>query len=203
MVMGGIVPVVNLEGIKPGEIVLDGTTLADIYLGKITKWNDPAIAALNPASSCPTGDRRRPPFGRLGHDLQLHQLSRRRQPGLEAKGRRGRRRSNGRSASAPRATRASPATSRRPSGSIGYVEYAYALQNKLTYTDMMNKAGKMVAPDRRGLPGRRRQRRLDERSRASASILTDQPGDKTWPITAATFILITSSRRIRRRPPRP
>ena len=79
MVMGGIVPVVNIEGIKPGELVLDGPTLAKIFLGEIKTWNDPAIAKLNPTcQAADAGDRRRASLGRLGHDLQLHLLPRRR-----------------------------------------------------------------------------------------------------------------------------
>ena len=75
MVMGGIVPVVNLPGIKPGELVIDGPTLAKIYLGEIKKWNDPALKKLNPQrQAAERGDRRRAPFGRLRHHLQLHLL---------------------------------------------------------------------------------------------------------------------------------
>ena len=115
MVMGAIVPVVNLEGVKPGEMVLDGDTLANIYLGKITKWDDPAIKKLNPnAEAAVRRDHRGAPLRRFGHDLQLHRLS------FQGQRRTGRPRSvpaprsNGRSASAPRATRASPAISARP-----------------------------------------------------------------------------------------
>ena len=115
MVMGGIVPVVNLDGVKPGELVLDGPTLAKIYLGKITKWNDPAIKKLNPKLKLPDlGDRRRPPRRRFGHDLQLHQLSRRRSRRTGSPRSARRPRSNGRSASAPRATTASPTMSPAP-----------------------------------------------------------------------------------------
>ena len=75
MVMGGIVPVVNLAGIKPGELTIDGPTLAKIYLGEIKKWNDPALKKLNPNAKLPNaGDRRRASLGRLGHHLQLHLL---------------------------------------------------------------------------------------------------------------------------------
>ena len=115
MVMGGIVPVVNLDGVKSGDLVIDGPTLAKIYLGKITNWNDPAIKALNPkANAARPRDRRRPPRRRLGHDLQLHQLPRQGFARVEVQGRRSRPRSSGRPASAPRATTASPATSPAP-----------------------------------------------------------------------------------------
>ena len=85
MVMGGIVPVVHLSGHQGRrQLVIDGTTLADIYLGKITKWNDAALKALNPGVNLPEqGHRRGPPLRRIGHDLQLHLLPVRRQPGLE------------------------------------------------------------------------------------------------------------------------
>ena len=110
-VIGGVVPVVNLEGVKPGELKLTGAVLADIYLGKITKWNDAAIAKLNPGVKLPdSDDHRRAPLGRLGHDLHLHQLPVEGEPRMEAEGRRrhvgrlaGRRR-------AARATRVSPRT---------------------------------------------------------------------------------------------
>ena len=90
MVMGGIVAVVNLPGVKPGDIVIDGPTLAQIYLGKITKWNDPALKTLNPKLDLPeSADRADPSRRRLGHDLQLHLLSRRSLAGLEVEGRGG------------------------------------------------------------------------------------------------------------------
>ncbi len=115
MVMGAIVPVVNLEGIKPGELVLSGEVLGDIYLGKITKWDDAAIAKLqSEAEAAVRRHHRRPPLRRFGHHLQLHRLS------VQGRTPNGRPRSapaprsNGRSASAPRAMKASPATSARP-----------------------------------------------------------------------------------------
>ena len=90
MVMGGIVAVVNLPGVKPGDIVIDGPTLAQIYLGKITNWNDPALKATqSQARSAQSADRAHPSRRRLGHDLQLHLLSRRSLAGLEIGGRRG------------------------------------------------------------------------------------------------------------------
>ena len=146
MVMGGIVPVVNLDGVKSGDLVLDGPTLAKIFIGKITKWNDPAIKTLNPKAKLPRSrDRRHPSRRRFGHDLQLHQLSRQGLADWESKvgvatsvewpvgiGAKG----NDGVANNVAGTK----------GAIGYVEYAYAKQNQLTYTDMVNKAGKVVAP---------------------------------------------------------
>ena len=88
MVMGAIVPVVNLDGVKPGELVFDGETLANIYLGKITKWDDPAIKKLNPEREAALGrDHRGAPLGRFGHDLQLHRLSLEGERGVEEQGR--------------------------------------------------------------------------------------------------------------------
>ena len=88
-VIGGIVPVVNLEGVKGGELTLDGDTLAKIFLGEITKWDDAPIKKLNPkAKLTSAADRRGPSFGRLGHDLQLHQLSVEGFAGLEVESRR-------------------------------------------------------------------------------------------------------------------
>ena len=146
MVMGGVVPVVNLEGVKPGELVLDGPTLADIYLGKIKKWNDPAIAKLNPASSCRTRRSRvvhrsdgsgttfiftyylsevEPDWkSKVGANTAVQWPA-----GIGGKGNEG-----------------VANNVAQTKGSIGYVEYAYAKQNKLTYTKMMNKAGKTVSP---------------------------------------------------------
>ena len=135
------------RGIKPGELTLDGPTLANIFLGEIKNWNDPAITKLNPGVKLPTHrDRRRAPLGRFGHHLHLHQLPVQGQRRMEVQGRRRTPRSNGRSASAPRATKALPTTSAQTKGSIGYVEYAYAKQNKLTYAKMINQDGKTVAP---------------------------------------------------------
>ena len=189
MVMGAIVPVVNLEGVKPGEMVFDGETLANIYLGKITKWDDAAIAKLNPKLKLPsdaiTVVRRSDGSGttfnftnylskvsadwksKIGEGTAVEWPV-----GVGAKGNEGVSGNIG-----------------QTKNSIGYVEYAYAKQNKLTYTAMVNKAGKTVQP-------------TDEAFQAAASnadwakapgyyvILTDQPGDQSWPVTASTFILM-------------
>ena len=189
MVMGAIVPVVNIDGIKAGELVFDGPTLADIYLGKITKWDDPAIKKLNPNAKLPseaiTVVRRSDGSGttfnftdylskvsadwksKVGSGTAVEWPT-----GVGAKGNEG-----------------VSGNISQTKNSIGYVEYAYAKQNKLTYTAMVNKGGKTVQP-------------TVEAFQAAASnadwthapgyyvILTDQPGDKSWPITASTFILM-------------
>jgi phosphate transport system substrate-binding protein len=189
MVMGAIVPVVNLEGIKPGEIVLSGELLGDIYLGKITKWDDPAIAKLNPKLKLPTDAitvvRRSDGSGttfnftdylsksnaewktKVGFGTAVEWPA-----GVGAKGNEG-----------------VAGNISQTRNSIGYVEYAYAKQNKLTYAAMINKAGKTVQPTMAAF-----QAAASNADWAKAPgyyvILTDQPGEASWPITAATFILM-------------
>jgi len=189
MVMGGIVPVVNLEGVKPGELVLDGATLADIYLGKIKKWDDAAIQKLNASLKLPSTNitvvRRSDGSGttfnftdylskaskewadKVGSDSAVEWPV-----GVGAKGNDGVAGNVG-----------------QTKNSIGYVEYAYAKQNKLTHTGMVNKAGKAVQPTVATF-----QAAAANADWANApgyyQILTNQPGDASWPITAATFILM-------------
>ena len=189
MVMGAIVPVVNLEGVKAGELVFDGETLANIYLGKITKWDDAAIKKLNPNVKLPsdaiTVVRRSDGSGttfnftnylskasadwksKVGEGTAVEWPV-----GVGAKGNEG-----------------VSGNISQTKNSIGYVEYAYAKQNKLTYTGLLNKAGKPVQPTTEAF-----QAAASNADWAKAPgyyvILTDQPGDKSWPITAATFILM-------------
>jgi phosphate transport system substrate-binding protein len=189
MVMGAIVPVVNLEGVKPGELVFDGETLANIYLGKITKWDDAAIKKLNPTVKLPsdaiTVVRRSDGSGttfnftdylskvspdwktKVGSGTAVEWPT-----GVGAKGNEGVSGNVG-----------------QTRNSIGYVEYAYAKQNKLTYTAMVNKGGKTVQPTVEAF-----QAAAANADWAKAPgyyvILTDQPGEKSWPVTAATFILM-------------
>ena len=188
-VMGGVVPVVNLAGVKPGGLQLSAQVLADIYLGKITRWNAPQIAALNKGITLPDQDitvvARSDGSGttfiftnylskvsdewkqRVGNNTSVKWPA-----GVAGKGNEG-----------------VAAYVQRLPGSIGYVEYAYALQNKMSYALLQNKDGNFVAPD-------------DKTFRAAAAnaqwekapgfylLLTDQPGRESWPITGATFILM-------------
>ena len=189
MVMGGIVPVVNLDGVKSGDIVLDGETLAKIYLGDITNWNDPAIQKLDPNMKMPDlpiavihrADGSGTTFNftnylskaspewesKVGVSTSVEWPA-----GIGAKG-------NDGVANNVAGTK----------GAIGYVEYAYAKQNNLAYADLINKAGKTVAPTIESF-----QAAAANADWANAAgfylILTDQPGEKSWPITAATFILM-------------
>jgi phosphate transport system substrate-binding protein len=189
MVMGGIVPVVNLEGVKPGELVIDGPTLAKIFLGEIKTWNDAALKKLNPNLNLPSqaivvvhrsdGSGTTYNFAyylaevsadwktKVGFNTSVEWPV-----GLGAKGNEG-----------------VANNVAQTKGSIGYVEYAYAKQNKLLYTKMINKEGKTVAPtsasfqaaaanaDWSSVPG-------------YGVILANQTGAASWPMTAATWILI-------------
>ena len=187
-VMGGIVPVVNLDGVKPGELTSTARRWPRSTSAKIKTWNDPALVKLNPGVKLPERrDRRRASFRRFGHHLHLHRLPVQGVGGLEVQGRR-RHRGEWPVGLGAKGNEGVANTVANTKGSIGYVEYAYAKQNKMTYADMVNHDGKTVAPTR-GLPGRRRQRRLGQCA-GLYQILTDQPGAESWPITAATFILI-------------
>jgi phosphate transport system substrate-binding protein len=189
MVMGAIVPVVNLDGIKPGDLTLDGPTIARIYLGEVKKWDDPAIAKLNPNAKLPSQAivpvRRSDGSGTTYNFVYyLAEIS----PdwkakvgvntavqwpvGIGAKGNEG--------------VANNVANTK---GSIGYVEYAYAKQNKLTHTNMINKAGKTVAPSSASFQAAAAN--ADWNSQPGYGvILANQPGDQSWPMTAATWILL-------------
>ncbi|WP_438279091.1 phosphate ABC transporter substrate-binding protein PstS [Nitrobacter sp.] len=189
MVMGAIVPVVNVEGVRPGELVLSGELLGDIYLGKVTKWDDPAIAKLNPKLKLPSAaiavvhrsDGSGTSFNftnylskvnaewkaKVGEGTAVEWPA-----GVGAKGNEGVSGNVG-----------------QTRNSIGYVEYAYARQNRLVYAALINKAGKTVQPTVAAF-----QAAAGNADWAHAPgyyvILTDQPGEASWPITAATFILM-------------
>jgi phosphate transport system substrate-binding protein len=189
MVMGAIVPVVNLEGVKPGDLTLDGPTLAKIFLGEIKSWDDPAIAKLNPnaklAKQAIVPVRRSDGSGttynfayylaevspewkaKVGVNTALQWPV-----GIGAKGNEGVANNVG-----------------QTKGSIGYVEYAYAKQNKLTTTNMVNKAGKTVSPT--AATTQAAAANADWNSQPGYGvILANQPGDQSWPMTAATWILL-------------
>ncbi|HRC60309.1 phosphate transporter subunit; periplasmic-binding component of ABC superfamily [Candidatus Propionivibrio aalborgensis] len=187
-VIGGVVPVLNVAGIKPGELKLTGPVLADIYLGKINKWNDKAIAELNPGLALPADDigvvRRADGSGttfifsnylskvsaewkqKVGEGTAVQWPV-----GLGGKGNEG----------------VSAFVQRLP-GSIGYVEYAYAKQNNMTYAILKNSAGSFVAPD--DATFKAAAAHADWSKSAFYEILTDEPGKDSWPITGATFILM-------------
>jgi len=189
MIMGGVIPVLNVKGIKPGELVIDGPTLAKIYMGEIKSWDDAAIKKLNPSVNLPKTaiavvhrsdgsgttflftdylSKTSPEWkSKVGSSTAVEWPV-----GIGGKGNEG-----------------VASASAQTDGAIGYVEYAYVKQNKLTYMKMINAAGKTVEPesaafqaaaanaDWAGTPG-------------YEVVLTNEPGDKSWPITGASFILM-------------
>ena len=188
-VIGGDVPVVNLEDIKSGDLKLDGPTLADIFLGKIAKWDDPAIKKLNPQVKLPSqaivvvhrSDGSGTTFiftdylskvspawkEKVGASTAVEWPA-----GIGAKGNEG-----------------VAGNVIQTKGSIGYVEYAYAKQNKMTSVQMINKDGKTVAPNAQAFQAAAANANW-EKSDGYYVILTDQPGASSWPIAGATFILM-------------
>src|SRR5450759_80986 len=189
MVMGGVVPVYNLEGIKPGAVRLTGAVLADIYLGKITKWNAPAIAALNKGIKLPDQDitvvARSDGSGTTF--IFTNYLSK---VSAELKDEAG----NNTSVKWPagvtgKGNEGVAAYVQRLSGSIGYVEYAYAIQNKMSYAVLQNKDGVFVGPDDKTFRAAAANAQWDK-APGFYQILTDQSGKDSWPITGATFILM-------------
>lgn len=190
-IMGGIVLAINVEGVKSGELTLDGTTIANIYLGKIKKWNDAAITKLNPAVSLPdapiTVVRRSDGSGtsfNFTNYLSKVSADWKNGPGegaaiewpvgIGAKGNDG-----------------VASNVQQSKNSIGYVEYAYAKQNKLTTTKMINAAGKTVEPTVKSFSSAAA--KADWNSVPGFGVvLTNQLGDDSWPLTAATFVLMYS-----------
>jgi len=188
-IMGGVVPVVNLDGVAPGQLKLTGQVLGDIYMGKVTKWNAPEIATLNAGVKLPAEDitvvhradgsgtsflftdflsKVNPEFkSKVGAGTAVKWPT-----GVGGKGNEG-----------------VAANVQRIKNSIGYVEYAYAKRNKMSHTQLKNRDGQFVQPD-------------DETFKSAAAsadwaktpgfavVLTDQPGKNSWPITGASFILM-------------
>jgi phosphate transport system substrate-binding protein len=186
-VIGGVVPVVNIKGIAPGQLRLNGQVLGDIYLGKITKWTDPAITALNPGVPLPDAAiapvRRADGSGttfiftnylskvnadwkvKVGEGTAVNWPG-----GAGGKGNEG----------------VAAFVGRLPNA-IGYVEYAYVKQGKMTYALMQNAAGQFVAPEDKAFQAAAASA---DWTRSFHQILTNQPAAQAWPITGATFILM-------------
>ena len=188
-IMGGVVPIVNLEGIAPGQMKLTGDVIALIYLGKITKWNAPEIAALNPGVTLPATDitvvhradgsgttflwtdylsKVSPEFkATVGAGTAVKWPA-----GLGGKGNEG-----------------VAANVQRIKNSIGYVEYAYAKKNKMSHTQLKNRDGQFVNPD--DLTFKAAAAGADwAKTPGFGVVLTDQPGKASWPVTGASFILM-------------
>jgi len=189
MVMGGIVPVVHIDGVKAGDLVLDGPTLAKIFLGEIKSWDDAAIAKLNPNVKLPKqaivvvhrsdGSGTTFNFAYYLADVSADWKSKvgfntsvEWPVGIGAKGNEG-----------------VANNVAQTKGSIGYVEYAYAKQNKLAYTKMINKDGKTVSPTSAAFQAAAANAKWDSQP-GYGVILANQPGAGSWPMTAATWILI-------------
>ncbi|SAL46909.1 ABC phosphate transporter, periplasmic ligand binding protein [Caballeronia arvi] len=186
-VVGGVVPVINVPGVKAGEVTLSGQVLGDIYLGKIKKWNDPAIAALNPKVKLPDTDIAvvRRADGSGTSFIWTNYLSK---VNTEWKSKVG----EGSTVNWPTGTGGKgndgvAAFVQRLPGAIGYVEWAYAKQNKMTYVGMKNSAGTVVEPKtdtfKAAAAGA-------DWSKSFYQILTDEPGQNAWPIVGATFVLL-------------
>jgi phosphate transport system substrate-binding protein len=189
MVMGGVVPVINLDGVTPGQLKLTGPVLADIYLGKITKWNAPEIASLNPGVKLAAEDitvvHR---ADGSGTSFLFTDFLSKANPDFKAKV------GSGTAVKWPvgvggKGNEGVAANVQRIKNSIGYVEYAYAKKNNMQHTQLKNRDGQFVQPD-------------DETFKAAAAgadwnkapgfalVLTDQAGKHSWPITGASFILM-------------
>ena len=189
MIMGGVVPVVNVPGIAEGALKLSGTTLANIFLGKINTWNDAAIAKENPGLALPetaiTVVYRADGSGTTW--IFTNYLSKVSPTWKDSIG-------NAKAVKWPagvggKGNEGVAAYVQRIKGSIGYVEYAYALQNKLAYSLLQNQAGNYIAPTSTAF-----QAAAANADWANAEgfylVLTDQPGAESWPITGASFILV-------------
>ncbi|HUN98340.1 MAG TPA: phosphate ABC transporter substrate-binding protein PstS [Bradyrhizobium sp.] len=192
VINGAVVPLMNVPGIKPGELTLDGATIAKIFLGEITKWNDPAIAKLNPGIKLPDlaiaivhrSDGSGTTFiwtdylskvspewkQKVGASTAVEWPV-----GIGGKGNEG-----------------VSATVAQTVGALGYVEYAYAMQNNLTYAKMMNAAGKVVAPSAAAFKAAAGTADW-EHAQDFRVVITNAPGETAWPVAGSTFILMQST----------
>ena len=188
-VIGGVVPILNVASVAPGALKLDGATLANIFLGKIGKWNDPAIAALNPGLALPDqkitvvhrSDGSGTTFNfvnylskvspewkdKVGEGTSVQWLA-----GIGGKGNEG-----------------VSAYVKQIKGGIGYVELSYALQNKLAHASLKNAAGKFVQPSEESFAAAAASADW-AKSKDFFLVMTNAPGDASWPITATNFILM-------------
>lgn len=186
-VVGGVVPVVNVPGVKPGELTLSGPVLGDIYLGKIKKWNDPAIAALNPKVKLSDTDIAvvRRADGSGTSFIWTNYLSK---VNAEWKSKIG----EGTTVNWPTGTGGKgndgvAAFVQRLPGAIGYVEWAYAKKNNMVYTALKNSTGTVVEPKTETFKAAAAGANW---SKSFYQILTDEPGKDAWPVVGATFVLL-------------
>ena len=186
-VVGGVIPVVNIAGIKPGELKLTGAVLGDIYLGKIAKWNDPAIVALNPGVQLPDAPiapvRRADGSGTTNAFTNyLSQVN----PEWKAKVGEGTA-VNWPTGAGGKGNEGVAAFVARLPNSVGYVEYAYVKQNKMSYVRLQNAAGQFVEP---GDASFKAAAAGADWARSFHQVLNNKPGEASWPITTATYILM-------------
>jgi len=186
-VVGGVVPVVNVPGVKPAELTLSGEVLGDIYLGKIKKWNDPAIVALNPKAKLPDTDIAvvRRADGSGTSFIWTNYLSK---VNADWKAKVG----EGSTVNWPTGTGGKgndgvAAFVQRLPGAIGYVEWAYAKQNHMTYVALKNSTGTVVEPKTETFKAAAAGA---DWSKSFYQILTNEPGKNAWPIVGATFVLL-------------
>jgi phosphate transport system substrate-binding protein len=186
-VIGGVVPIINVPSVKPGELKLTGEVLADIYLGKLKKWNDKPIADLNPTVKLPDQAIAvvRRADGSGTSFIFTNYLSKVSAEWKSAVG-------EGASVKWPvglggKGNEGVANFVQRVPGAIGYVEFSYAKQSKLPFVQMRNAAGNFVSPDDTTFKAAAAGANW---SQSTAQILTEQPGKDTWPITGATFILM-------------
>jgi len=186
-VIGGVVPVVNIVGIKPGQLKLTGQVLGDIYLGKITKWNDPAITALNPGVALPDATIAvvRRADGSGTSFIFTNYLSKT-NPEWKAKVGEGTA-VNWPTGAGGKGNEGVAAFVAKLPNSIGYVEYAYVKQNKMTYALLKNREGNFVSPDDVNFKAAAANA---DWSKTFYQVLTEQPGKDSWPLTGATFIMM-------------
>lgn len=187
MVIGGVVPVINLKEVKPGELKLTGNVIAEIYLGKIKRWNDSQIKQLNPQLNLPDQDiavvRRADGSGTTF--LWTNYLSKQNK---EFKDNIGEGTAvNWRVGMGGKGNEGVAQMVRQVPGALGYVEYAYVKQTKMNWVQLQNRDGQWVAPDDLTFKAAAANTRWDQ---TFYQILTDQPGKATWPITGATFIIM-------------
>ena len=188
-VIGGTVPVVNIAGVKAGKLTLSGPVLADIFMGKIKKWNDAPIKQLNPDLNLPSADivvvHRSDGSGTtFGWTNYLSKVS----AGWKSSV------GEGKSVKWPvgqgaKGNEGVAAYVKQLANSIGYVEYAYAKQNNLAWTAMQNKNGKVVPPEQKSFAAAASNANWKS-APGMGVVLTDEPGDMSWPVTSATFILV-------------
>jgi len=186
-VIGGVVPVINIQGVAPGQLRLSGPVLADIYLGKITKWSDPAIKALNPSLNLP--DAQIAPVRRAdgsGTSFIFTNYLSKVSPDWKSKVGEGTA-VNWPAGAGGKGNEGVAAFVGRLPNSIGYVEYAYVKQNRMHYALLQNAAGKFVAPEDKAFKAAAASA---DWAKSFYQILTNQAGADAWPITGATFILM-------------